>query len=242
MACMRRNGYVNIRNLILLVFGLLLTGVFYIRYGSIIKPLVFTAVILSLSLLYSLLFNKSNTDERPAFMEDSFTYIRKDDIERIAERINKLIRSIKSRSRENERLTIVARFMSELDEFEDAVPELAANYKKSFAYAQRSASIEQELDELERKAVKAKGSARQIYEKALNEKRLTLHEIQNIKSSLDESESRLHYILSTLQKIEAIVEAAGLNDELSDDDMESLNTHLETFSESLKDVISSMKL
>lgn len=242
MACMRRNGYINMRNLILLVFGLILTGVFYIRYGSIIKPLVFTAVILSLSILYTLLFSESDTDKSQVFKEDSFTNMRKDDIDRIAERINKLIRSIKSKSHNNERLTIVARCMSELDEFEDAVPELAANYKKSFAYAQRSASIEQELAELERKAAKAKGSARQNYEKALREKRLTLTEILNIKGSLEESESKLHYILSTLQKIEAIVEAAELNDELSDDDMESLNIHLETFSESLKDVISSMKL
>ena len=64
--------------------------------------------------------------------------------------------------------------------------------------------------------------------------------MEKIRSILDENESRLHYILGTLQKIQVIIEADGLDDGVNNEDMNDLNVHLETFSENLKNIMLEM--
>lgn len=238
---MRMNWFINARNTIILLLGILLTGVFYIRYDEIIKPIVFTAVLLAFSMLYPILFGgNGNTESK--LKAGLFDNDRVDDINNLVHRINKSIRYIKSRTEDISRLTIVSRFMGEMDEFEDAIPDLVEDYKRGLGFIQKNNTIPKEILDLEKKVTVVKDTARETYQKALNEKHLTLQEIENIKMYLEESESKLHYILSTLQKIEAIVEATEFEQELSDEDMGNLNTNLETFSESLKGVIHSMKL
>lgn len=238
---MRMKWFINERNTIILLLGILLTGVFFIRYDNIIKPIVLTAMMLSFSVLYPIIFySAGNVDNKLG--SGLFANERVDEVNNVVHRINKSIRYIKSRTEDNSRLTIVSRFMDEINEFEDAIPELVEDYKRGLGFIQKNNTITKEILSLEKKVTIVKGTAREIYQKALNEKRSTLQEIENIKTYLDESESKLHYILSTLQKIEAIVEATEFEHELSDEDMGNLNTHLETFSESLKGVIHSMKL
>ncbi len=222
----------NIRNMIIALCGAGLTGYFYLRFGDLVKPLVFTAVVLSFSMLHSILFSGTESIKSNKY----------DEMNELVKKINDSSKALKTRSKNNTNLLLVSEFMDTIDEFENAIPELIKDYKKGLEYTHKNVTIQEEVSELEKKAVTAKGSAKQIYEKALIEKRTTINEIDNINSSLEEGESRLHLMLSTLQKIEAIVEVTELDEELSDEDANSLNLHLESFSENLKDVIRSIKL
>jgi len=226
--------------MIITLCGIGLTGFFYIRYGDIVKPLVITAVVISFSMLYAILFNNDGTHQ--GIQRDINLKNKYENMNSLVEKINDSIKLLKSRSKDNSRLFLISKFMDTIIEFEDAIPDLMKDYKRGTAFTYKNSSIHEEIIELEKKVMKAKGSAKQIYEKALNEKRTTTQEIENINNSLEESESRLYYMLSTLQKIEAIVEVTELDAELSDEDATSLNTHLETFSENLKDVIRSIRL
>lgn len=237
---MSSKWFVSARNMIITLCGMVLTAFFYIRYGAIVKPLVFTAVVLSFSMLHAILFNKSETTYK---LDNGNNMDEKlENVNLLVDKINQSIKSIKDRSKANSRLILVTKFMDTIEEFEDVLPDLIKDYKRGAEFAYKNASIHEEMMELEKKTMKAKGSAKQIYEKALNENRSTMQEIENIKNSLEESESKLYYMLSTLQKIEAIIEVTELDAELSDENTDSLNTHLETFSENLKDVIRSIRL
>lgn len=226
-----------VRNIIITLLGMALTGYFYLRFGDLVKPLVFTVVVLAFSMLHSILFSGNGS-----YKFNKNLSIKYDEMNDLVEKINDSVKTLRSRSKDNSRLLLISQFMDTIDEFEDAIPELIKDYRKGLAYTHNNLTIQEEVAELEKKAAKAKGSAKQIYEKALIEKRTTVNEIENINNSLEESESRLHLMLSTLQKIQAIVEVTELDDELSDEDATSLNTHLESFSENLKDVIRTIKL
>ncbi len=234
---MSSKWFFNIRNLIITLLGTGLTGYFYIRFGDLVKPLVFTAVVLAFSMLHSILFGNNGSNIHNKQVTNKY-----EEINELVEKINDSIKALKDRSKDNRSLLLISQFMDTIDEFEDAIPELIKDYKKGLAFIHNNLTFQEEVNELEKKAVRAKGSAKQIYEKALIEKRITINEIENINNSLEESESRLHLMLSTLQKIQAIVEVTELDNELSDENATNLNTHLESFSENLKDVIRSIKL
>lgn len=234
--------FINSRNIAIFFCGLILTAVFYIRYGIITKPLVFVGVILSFSILYSVLFNSRDTYISNETKEGNYESGKCGSIDAIVNRINRSVKSIKLKSRDKAKFMVVSKFMGEMDEFEGVVPQLVEDYKNGVGFVRKNSTLKDEIREIEFKINNAKGSAREIYEKTSKEKLAAMQEIENIKTSLEESESKLHYILSTLQKVEAILEASELDEGLSDEDSSNLNTHLETFSESLKDVIGSMKL
>lgn len=234
---MSSKWFLNIRNMIITLCGAGLTGYFYIRFANLVKPLVFTAVVLAFSMLYSILFSETETNKTNKNLRNKY-----DEMNKLVEKINDSVKALKARSKDNTGLLLISEFMDTIDEFEDAIPELIKDYKTGLEFTYKNMSIRDEIFELEKKAIKSKGSAKQIYEKALIEKRTTINEIENINNSLEESESRLHLMLSTLQKIQAIVEVTELDDELSDEDATNLNTHLESFSENLKDVMRSIKL
>lgn len=239
---MSAKSFFNLRNLIIVVLGTALTLVFYLRYGNAVKPIIFAGVVLAFSILYPLLFNDKNVMTAGRLKNCGNSSDKLDNIDLTVNRIYKLIKSIKAKSREDVKLTVVEKFMDEIDRFENIIPEIVDDYRRGMDFIRNNSCIQDEIRGIELKISRTKGASRDIYEKTLNEKLLTMQEIEKLKASLEESESRLHYILSILQKIEAIIEASGMDDVLNDDDTSNLNTHLETFSESLKGVLGSMKL
>lgn len=159
------------------------------------------------------------------------------EIDGVMKSIYESLRLIKVKSSDKDKFMIVGKFMDYIKEYEDALPVLAKNFGEGLLFVSRYSNIDREIKEFEQKVNQSEGLTRKTYEKALNEKRATSDEIYKIRSSLSENESKLYLILSVLQKIEAILEAAKLSHDLSNEEVSTLNSYLETFAENIKDTL-----
>jgi hypothetical protein len=240
---MIRKLFFNSRNLAIIICGIIFTAVYSDALYFNLKPIIFTLILLILSILYSGIFDRyqylvtQKVSDVVNTVKDTY------EIDTYVAAIEKAIKILKAKSKENKKYLIISKFMDEIEEFEQVLPMLVENYKRGKSYLEKNgALIESEVKAIEKKCEKAKGEAKTIYEKALNEKRLTLNEIENIKASVDETESKFEYMLSTLQKIEAYIESSELGDALNDEDAVNLNSNLEIFSETIKDTIKKMKI
>jgi hypothetical protein len=187
-------------------------------------------------------------EDENIFEEEVFQRLSVDDklklteIDGVMKNIYETLRLIKAKSSDKDKFMIVGKFMDYIKEYEDALPVLAKNFEDGLLFVGRYSNIEREIKEFEQKVNKSEGLTKKTYEKALNEKRATLDEIIKIRSSLSESESKLYLILSVLQKIEAILEAAKLSQDFSNEEVNTLNSYLETFAENIKDTLKASKV
>lgn len=163
------------------------------------------------------------------------------EINSMVERIYESLKLIKSKSQGKDQFMIFGRFTDAIKEYEDVLPIIVKNFFDGVRFLDRYSGIEQEISECESKIMQTEGQAQKTYEKVLNEKRDTLKEINQVKSSLSESESRIYLILCELQKIEAILESAKMSDGLTNEDVTKLNGYLETFTENIKGSLQSIK-
>lgn len=88
---MSSKWFVNKRNIIFILLGLGLTAAFYARFGNFIKPLIFIAVVLSFSILYSVLFNSSKVNTNQGSYYDLSNNEKLESIYSIVDKINKRI-------------------------------------------------------------------------------------------------------------------------------------------------------
>lgn len=236
---MIRKWFFNMRNALIISVGIIFALTYAFVNNNIILPTVMTSVALAVSSLYSVLTispkgGKSNSR--------SETKNRLDNTNSVVREINDSIKSIKTKSRQNDNYLFISKFFEDIEEFENVIPSLVEDYKDGLEYINKNSGISKDIDRLKEKIASAKGKTSDTYEKALQEKLITLHEMDNIKSYLEESESRLQYILGTLQKTEAIMASSELNSSLNDEDATNLNYHMESFSDNFKSVIKSIKL
>jgi hypothetical protein len=237
------SGIAKRRDILIIFGGIVLTAVFYINYGNMVKPLIFSSIVLAISLLYSIFFDSWAV--RVPSKEEEYNDIsgRYYEVCSIANSIKKSLRTIKIKSKQEPRLLIVHRFLKEIEEFNNVIPKLVRSYRKGLIYISgRNTLVFAEIKDIERKLINSKGIIRYNYKKALNEKRAASQEMDSIKVSLSECESRLYYILGTVQKIEAIIEATRLSEGLGEKDATNLNNYMSTFSEDFKDIVKTMRL
>jgi hypothetical protein len=235
--------FLNYRNLAIILFGIIFTVAYsYTLYFSF-KPIIFTLILLAVSISYSGIFDRYQYLAAQKISKVVNAIDKSYSIDSYVEAIEKSIKILKLKSKENKKYLIISKFMDEIVEFEKVLPTLVENYKRGKNYLdENGALIEAEVKDIEKKFNSAGGEAKVIYEKALNEKHQALNEIEDIKSSVNETESKLAYMLSTLQKIEACIESSELEDALNDEDTVNLNSNLEVFSETIKDTINKMKI
>jgi len=194
---------------------------------------------------YSVLFSE---DEESQIQETDYNDLRRlayDSRDRLTPIINKLGIVLKSiKSFDKDKYLFIRRFMSEIASFEELIPNLVASYRKGSMFLQnRDAQTSTDIKSLEMKLNSGiSESIRLTYEKALLEKKQTQAELQHIRNNLDDCESKLYYILSTLEKIETIIYSDELRDNISDEASKNINQQLEIFSESVKEITKVMKL
>jgi hypothetical protein len=224
----------------ILVLGLIFIAVFNNLYGNIIKPAIFVLILLSVSLLYKIIF-KTNSNggsiQEPVMKERPG-----DKVDNLVSKINDVLKSIKEKAKEDTKFMVISSYISEIHEFEKVIPMLYEAYKKGKHLVYSNQNVYAEFGEIEEKLKTATGGAKNVYQMTLEEKRKTLNEVESIKSNTDEIESKLYYIFTILQKIETTIDSADINEQLTDKDMTELNTQLEVFSDSVKDIIKSVKV
>ena len=219
-------------------------GIYKNPAGALIGGFVFL-----FAATYSVLFS----EEEPQIEEYQIKEANNNDLRRLAyeskdrltpiiDKIGIVLSSIKSF--DSDKYLFISRFMSEAASFEELIPNLVASYRKASRFLQnRDAQTSTDIKSLEMKLNSAKSeSVRLTYEKALSEKRQILDELKHIRNNLDDCESKLYYILSTLEKIETIIFSDELNDTMSDEASKNINQQLEIFSGSVKDIAKVMKL
>lgn len=223
-----------------------------IALGAIILAAIFrniAVIILGLggilfffSFLVGLLSGK-NSEELGSSSLNELCKVR-DKLTPIIKNIDHVLTNLKRKSTDNSKYVIISRFMEEVVNFEAVIPDIVASYRKSSEFLRgKEGKIKSEISMLQNKLRNASGdSAKETYQKALEEKQRTLEELAGIKSNLDECESKLHFILSSLQRIEAIIEASELKEQMSEEENRDLNQNVEAFSESIRDISKLMEL
>ena len=112
--------------------------------------------------------------------------------------------------------------MEEILDFEAIIPGIVANYRKSSEFLRgKEGRIKSEISSLQNKLRSVSGdNAKETPESPWGEAAY-FRKMTGIKSNLDECESKLHFILSSLQRIEAIIEASNWKEQMSDEEIES---------------------
>jgi len=219
-------------------------GIYKNPAGALIGGLIFL-----FAATYSVLFSEEESQKKEVNNKELYNndlrrlaYESRDRLTPIIDKIGIVLSSIKSF--DNDKYLFISRFMSEATRFEELIPNLVASYRKGSLFLQnRDAQTSIDINSLEMKLNSAKSeSVRLTYEKALSEKRQILAELQHIRNNLDDCESKLYYILSTLEKIETIIFSDELSDNMSDEASKNINQQLEIFSGSVKDIAKVMKL
>lgn len=222
-------------NIIIALCTIILAAIFRSKIGSSIV-IIGGGILFIFSFLVGLLSKKSSK----AIGSSSLSELCKvrDKLTPVIKNIDQVLTNLKQKSRDNNKYIIISRFMEEVVNFETIVPDIVASYRKSSEFLRgKEGRIKSEISSLQNKLRNASGdNAKETYQKALEEKQRTLEEMNGIKSNLDECESKLHFILSSLQRIEAIIEAAELKEQMSDEDTIDLNQNVEAFSESVRDI------
>lgn len=198
-------------------------------------------ILFLLSFVIGLLSDKSSKEVGSSFNELSKV---RDKLTPVIKNIDQVLANLKRKAKDNSKYMIISKFMEEIVSFETVVPEIVESYRKSYEFLRgKEGRIKSEISSLQNKLRSASGdSAKQTYQKALEEKQHTLEELDDIKGNLDECESKLHFILSSLQRIESIIEASELKEQISDDEISALNQNIESFSESVREISKLMKL
>lgn len=227
-------------NTIIVIGSIILSITFRKSVGLI---LVVGGILLLFSILKGL-FSKKNSD---VFGEsDELKELNKvhDNLTPIIKNIIKVLTSLKQKTKGNSKFVIVSRFMGEIVNFEQVIPEIVKSYRKSAQFLRgKDGRMNSEIRSLQDKLKNASGdNARDTYQKALDEKQQTINEMAEIKRNLEECESKLHFILSSLQRIETIIESSELKEKMSDEDTQDLNQNVEAFSESIMEISQLMKL
>lgn len=225
---------------IVIAVGTILLAVIFRKVAVTI--LIVGGIILLLSFLVGLL-SKKNTDELESSSLNELNKVR-DKLTPVIKNISQVLINLKRKSKDNSKFVIISRFMEEIVNFEEIIPGIVTNYRKSSEFLRgKEGRINSEISSLQIKLKNATGdNAKEMYQKTLEEKQHTLEEMTGIKSNLDECESKLHFILSSLQRIEAIIEASELKDQMGDEETRDLNQNVEAFSESIRDISKLMEL
>ncbi|HEY9062883.1 MAG TPA: hypothetical protein VIO64_20665 [Pseudobacteroides sp.] len=238
------NALLNLRSAAAFGVAVIATGVSYRFYnspaGALLGGLIFLVVA-----TYSVLFSEEKEPQKKEQDYNDFRELANESRDRLSPIIEKLgvvLGNIKLLDRG--KYQFIAKFMSEIAVFEELIPNLVMSYRKGIRFlASRDAQATTDIKSLEMKLNSGVSeSARQTYGKAISEKKQILSELKHIRNNLDDCESKLYYILSTLEKIETIIYSDELRDNISDETSKNINQQLEIFSGSVRDIAKVMKL
>lgn len=236
----------SIRNSVIFGGTVIASAFFYKVSGSFREPLILGIIMFLFSVFYALAFERGSKDREEEYGMNNINQLFKvnDSLTPVIKKIVLSLRNLKKKSSENARFMIVERFMEDIVNFEHMIPKLVNSYRKAYGFVRgKDVLISNEIKNIQYKLQRSEGEkAKDIYNKALDEKKQTLEEIKEIKNTLDECESKLYFILSSLQKIETIIEGSELKDMASEEDNENISQQMEIFSESIRDVVKLMKL
>ncbi len=228
-----------------IIGGTVILSAIFLRGGKSAFPfVVMGAILLVFSILYGLIFKKNaEAIDESSFDLKELNKVR-DNLTPVIKNIINVLNNLKQKSQDNSKFMIISRFMDEIVDFEETIPQIVRSYRKGaeFLHA-RDGRINSEVKSLQDKLRNATGdNAKAMYQKALDEKQQTLNEMLGIRSNLDECESKLHFILSALQRIETIIESSELQEKMSEEETQDLNQNVEAFSESIRDISKLMEL
>jgi hypothetical protein len=225
---------------IIIAIGTIALAVVFNKISVLI--LILGGILFLISSLIGLLSKKYSDESESSSLKELYKV--RDKLTPVIKNISQILTNLKKRSKDNSKFMIISRFMEEILDFEAIIPGIVANYRKSSEFLRgKEGRIKSEISSLQNKLRSVSGdNAKETYQKALEEKQRTLEEMTGIKSNLDECESKLHFILSSLQRIEAIIEASELKEQMSDEEIRDLNQNVEAFSESIRDISKLMDL
>lgn len=164
-------------------------------------------------------------------------------IEVLEEDIYSKLRKIKSLSKDNKNYSLVLRFLTEINKFEEILPILYTSYKKAAKYVLKNESkLKHEIKALKTKIRKSKGNSYDIYMKSLEEHKQSYLEIKKINEKISEIESKIYYISSIFHKVITIIDSNEIFGKLTDSEIKEMNTELEVFSENIVETLNSINL
>jgi hypothetical protein len=206
---------------------------------------VLGGVIFLITATYSVLFSEEKEIKKKESDYNDFrrlAYGSRDRLTPVIEKLGIAINNIKFF--DSNKYQFISKFMTEVAVLEELIPNLVMSYRKGVRFlANRDAQATTDIKSLEMKLNSGiSENARQTYKKAISEKKQILSELQHIRNNLDDCESKLYYLLSTLEKIETIIYSDELSDSLSDQASKDVNQQLEILSESVRDIAKAMKL
>lgn len=230
-------------NAVIIAATVILSAVFFNNKKLVLSVIVMGVILLFFSVLYRLV-SKSNSDYAENSLDLKELSKVRDNLTPVIKNIVQVLTRLKKKSQDNSKFVIISRFMEEIVNFEYVIPEIVKSYRKGAEFLRgKDGRINSEIKTLQNKLRNASGdNAKAMYQKALDEKQQTLDEMMSIKSNLDECESKLHFILSALQRIETIIESSELKEKMSEEETQDLNQNVEAFSESIKDISKLMNL
>jgi hypothetical protein len=218
-----------------------------VSYGFYNNPMgaVLGGVIFLITATYSVLFSEEKEIKKKESDYNDFrrlAYGSRDRLTPVIEKLGIAINNIKFF--DSNKYQFISKFMTEVAVLEELIPNLVMSYRKGVRFlANRDAQATTDIKSLEMKLNSGiSENARQTYKKAISEKKQILSELQHIRNNLDDCESKLYYLLSTLEKIETIIYSDELSDSLSDQASKDVNQQLEILSESVRDIAKAMKL
>jgi hypothetical protein len=218
-----------------------------VSYGFYNNPMgaVLGGVIFLVTATYSVLFSEEKELKKKESDYNDFrrlAYGSRDRLTPVIEKLGIAINNIKFF--DSNKYKFISKFMTEVAVLEELIPNLIMSYRKGARFlANRDAQATTDIKSLEMKLNSGiSENARQTYKKAILEKKQILSELQHIRNNLDDCESKLYYLLSTLEKIETIIYSDELSDSLSDQASKDVNQQLEILSESVRDIAKAMKL
>ncbi|HBY19411.1 MAG TPA: hypothetical protein DEG71_00040 [Clostridiales bacterium] len=240
------NSIFNLTNSIILVLTIIISIIFQIEFKSASAPIILGGIFIVLSILYNLQINKrklKSPNEYGAKQLRELASQKHDNLTPIIKKLVDTMERLKHKSQNNSKFLFVSKLVDDICDFERIIPILVENYRQGAKFLkQRSYKLSIEINNIESNLNSSTGTVKETYAKTLAEKKQANNEMHDIQNTLNECESKLHYILSTLQKIEATVESSDIKDNNTDQEMQEVSTQLEVFSESVKDVVTLMKI
>ena len=236
----------NLTNTIILVLTIIVSIIFQIEFNSASPPIILGGIFIVLSILYNFHINMrklKSPNEYDAKHLRELASQKHDNLTPIIKKLVDTMERLKHKSQNNSKFLFVSKLVDDICDFERIIPILVENYRQGTKFLkQRSYKLSIEISNIEANLNSSTGTAKETYTKTLAEKKQANIEMHDIQNTLNECESKLHYILSTLQKIEATVESSDIKDNNTDQEIQEVSTQLEVFSESVKDVVTLMKI
>ncbi len=223
----------NLRNLILFIGGITLTIVYNIFCGNLFKPLMFTSIVMLFSVTYDLIFPPDDADKVTAKLKE---------VDSLKKEIDNKIRTIKMKSKSNKSYLFTYKYLQEINNLGEQVSTYYSEFKNTTIFIGNKIEILiRDIDNINNMLENCNEKEKDTYLKILNEKMELKQELESMIAIANQRKILLQHIMSSLEKMEAVIESNKLNSDIGNDICD-LSSNLSGFTNDLKSVSKSINV